>query len=357
MPPPDLVNNDPEFLPEKRLLPETNTELESWDKSQRHGEQGLPVFGEDAISVAFSGRNEPCSATEWAPDEGQFEDPDGPMLLPVSWAATKDITWLRPGDMHLTEPPKFKKLLTKNKSDGDDAEAQEPENPPPFVAKPIKKFAKATNLEFYVRAATNPLHETDAIVYHAVCAINTAKIILANTGQDVWDPIYPKNVQGQPQYNPGGKYIVKLNVMGKDRCVTIDDLMPISEDACLLPRTKDKSEIWPLLLTKALLKALSLPKKPPKEDEEEDENAPKRFFPDLSPRDVYTFFVTCLTGWLPETVPVRSYDALDVIKRRLAKGNIFPCAWGNHTQRRLGVGGASEEQHWDPQRYSLYLLS
>ena len=337
MPPPPTVNNDLEFRPEHALLPVTTTELESWTKSQRHGDDALAVFSDDAIN-----------ATEWAPpgEEGEmFEDPDGLMLLPESWTKQEGIEWMRPSDMHLTEPPKFKRLLAKNNHDAD-PEAAEPENPLPVVAKQIKKFAKVSTLEFYVRANTNPLQETDVLAYHAVCAINTAKIILARTGQDVWDRIYPKKDQGgQPRYNPGGKYIVQLNVMGKERMVTIDDRMPMFQEACLLPRTKDKAEIWPLLLTKALLKALSIPTTPPGEDEEVDEEAPKRFFPALAHRDIYAFFVTCLTGWQPETVAIRSYDAMDIIKSRLSKGSVVSCAWGNHPQERMKYISSFSESH------------
>ena len=359
MPAPPDVGADAEFRPENALLPAPTTELESWSKSQRAGADALPVFSEDAVG-----------ATEWEPEdpETKFEDPDGKMLLPVSWAGTEGIEWLRPGDMHLTEPPKFKRLLAKNNPDAD-PDAEEPENPPPVVFKQVKKFAKVSNLEFYVRAASNPLQETEAITYHAVCAMNAAKSILAGTGQDVWDRIYPKNEQGLPRYNPGGKYIVKLNVMGQERTVTIDDQMPILDDACLLPRTKDKAEIWPLLLTKALLKALSVPKPPPAEDEEESEDAPKRTFPDMSHRDIFTFFVTCLTGWQPETVPIagRSYDALDIINQRLGKGSVFPCGWGNHPQERMkyissfsdsAAPGEHEEEpeHWDAQGNSAFMI-
>jgi hypothetical protein len=156
--------------------------------------------------------------------------------------------------------------------------------------------------------------------------------------QGLWKPlrIYPKNDQGQPRYNPQGKYAVKLNVMGKERLVTIDDRMPIFDEACLLPRTKDKAEIWPMLLCKALFKALSIPAPvPDQEQEEEDTNAPKRCFPNLSHRDVFTFFVTCLTGWQAEAVPIRQYDAMDVLTARLKMGHVFPCAWGNHPQERI----------------------
>ena len=360
MPPPVVVGDDAEFKPANKLLPVPTTELESWRKSQRAGDDALPVFLEDAVH-----------GEEWASEdpETKFDDPDGLMLLPGSWDKTEGIEWLRPSEMHLTEPPKFQKLLARNNVDAD-TDAQEPEMPPPVVAKQAKKHAKVQNLEFYVRSATNPLQVSDALTYHAVCAMNTAKSILASAhGQDIWDRIYPKNDQGQPRYNPGGKYIVKLNVMGKERMVTIDDRMPVLDGACLLPRTKDKAEIWPLLLTKALLKALSIPILRATDGEEDAaEDGPKRCFPDLSPRDVFAFFVTCLTGWQPETLPVRQHDALDALKRRMAKGTVFPCAWGDHPQERMkyissisdsapaDAPPAEAPEHWDAQSDSAFLI-
>ena len=184
MPPPQRVGDDQEFRPENKLLPVPATELELWTKSQRSGDDALPLFSEDAVNAVDWGGGEEGGEGE---DAEKFEDPDGLMLLPSSWAKTEGIEWLRPGDMHLTEPPMFQRLLAKNNQEADpDAPVQE--NPPPVVAKKVKKNAKVSYLEFYVRAATNPLQVTDALTYHAVCAMNTAKNILASgQGQDVWD--------------------------------------------------------------------------------------------------------------------------------------------------------------------------
>ena len=104
MPPPETVGDDAEFKPANKLLPVPTTELESWRKSQRAGDDALPVFLEDAVH-----------GEEWASEdpETKFDDPDGLMLLPGSWDKTEGIEWLRPSEMHLTEHPahfrKFKK--------------------------------------------------------------------------------------------------------------------------------------------------------------------------------------------------------------------------------------------------------
>jgi hypothetical protein len=46
--------------------------------------------------------------------------------------------------------------------------------------------------------------------------------------------------------------------MGKERKIEIDDKMPtVVKKNCLFPRTVDKSEIWPMLLTKAIIKLSS----------------------------------------------------------------------------------------------------
>ena len=76
--------------------------------------------------------------------------------------------------------------------------------------------------------------------------INSKKSILYN--------IYPQK-DGVPVYNPKGKYVIKLYLMGKERKVVIDDLIPFTyDDEFIFPGCENIREIWPVLLTKALLK-------------------------------------------------------------------------------------------------------
>jgi hypothetical protein len=80
----------------------------------------------------------------------------------------------------------------------------------------------------------------------------------------LWNKIYPQ-VEGKPVYNPNGKYIVKLLVNGHWRKIEVDDLVPVMATggqlhphAPLMPSKQGSGgpgPIWPMILTKALLKA------------------------------------------------------------------------------------------------------
>lgn len=69
-----------------------------------------------------------------------------------------------------------------------------------------------------------------------------------------WEHIYPKGKDGLPVYNPSGKYYVRLHWMGAWRKVVIDDRIPFAGGKPLLLSSPVTNELWPLLLTKALLK-------------------------------------------------------------------------------------------------------
>ncbi len=71
--------------------------------------------------------------------------------------------------------------------------------------------------------------------------------------------IYPQNKEGIPIYNPSGKYWIKLLQFGKYRKIEIDDLIPVNKNTfeCYFPRTTNKFELWPILLTKGIIKLFS----------------------------------------------------------------------------------------------------
>ena len=71
--------------------------------------------------------------------------------------------------------------------------------------------------------------------------------------------IYPQDKNGVPQYNPSGLYWVKLYHMGKYRKIEIDDRFPVNKETYenYFPQTENRNEIWPLILTKALIKLYS----------------------------------------------------------------------------------------------------
>ena len=71
--------------------------------------------------------------------------------------------------------------------------------------------------------------------------------------------IYPQNENGIPIYNPSGKYWVKLYHMGEERKIEIDDKFPVNKLTFepFLPQCDSYYELWPLILTKALIKLFS----------------------------------------------------------------------------------------------------
>ncbi|RQM27344.1 hypothetical protein B5M09_007783 [Aphanomyces astaci] len=77
-----------------------------------------------------------------------------------------------------------------------------------------------------------------------------------------WEAIYPQTVTATnrriPTVNPGGKYLVKLFVMGKWRKVEVDDRMPLDDQGKVVVLSSSQpSEIWPTLLAKAIYKVFA----------------------------------------------------------------------------------------------------
>ena len=80
----------------------------------------------------------------------------------------------------------------------------------------------------------------------------------AHTGKPLWSKIYPQSANGIPIYNNSGRYWVKLYYLGQLRKIEVDDKFPTSvKKQCLLPKSINKEELWPMLFTKALLKLQS----------------------------------------------------------------------------------------------------
>ncbi|NXU73366.1 ADGB protein, partial [Oreotrochilus melanogaster] len=130
---------------------------------------------------------------------------------------------------------------------------------------------------------------------YAVWRIHNEKDVTSETSICFWKPwehIYAlcKATNGHiPLYNNYGKYVVKLYWMGCWRKIIVDDTMPFDEeDNLLLPATTCEIELWPMLLSKAIIKLANTS------------------ILATGKRELEEFTVLhALTGWIPEVIPLQ----------------------------------------------------
>ncbi|XP_057595459.1 androglobin [Hippopotamus amphibius kiboko] len=196
-----------------------------------------------------------------------FEDPEGKIELPPS---LKIYSWKRPQDFLINRAP----VVVKNEILFDLFSANE--------------HLLCSELMRWI------ISEIYAVwkIFNAGALNNYFKGTSGEPPLLVWKPwehIYSlcKAVKGHiPLFNSYGKYVVKLYWMGCWRKITIDDFLPFDEENnLLLPATTYEFELWPMLLSKAIIKLANV-----------DIHVAER-------RELGEFTVIhALTGWLPEVI-------------------------------------------------------
>ncbi|XP_048456882.1 androglobin [Rhincodon typus] len=166
-----------------------------------------------------------------------FEDPEGKIELPPT---LKIHSWKRPYEFILEKLP----VIVERESSFDLMTANEH-----ILESEMMRWIISEIIMLWHTCQDSKLND---------------KVLLEARGSPwkPWEHIYAlcKVSKGHvPLYNSYGKYVVKLYWMGCWRKITVDDTMPFDKnDKLLLPSSTCLGELWPMLLSKALIKLASI---------------------------------------------------------------------------------------------------
>ncbi|XP_059699273.1 androglobin [Haemorhous mexicanus] len=201
------------------------------------------------------------------PGKGQispgFDDPEGKIKLPAS---LKVHSWKRPQEFLTKEVP----VIVQNEMSFDLVSANEHI----FCCELMRWIVSEIYAVWRIYNENSLNSETPTLVWKP------------------WEHIYGlcKSAKERiPVFNKFGKYALKLYWMGCWRKIIVDDTMPFSEEEnLLLPATAFQNELWPMLLSKAIIKLANTSIHETGKREMED----------------FTVLQT-LTGWIPEVIPLQ----------------------------------------------------
>ncbi|KDO17311.1 hypothetical protein SPRG_17265 [Saprolegnia parasitica CBS 223.65] len=150
--------------------------------------------------------------------------------------------------------------------DGDDGDAavfEASASPSPMSI--VDLFGPPPSMDIEPNRAVRPIvpegEYVDPPLASCCRVINNLMDRLVTNQPYYWEHIYPQTVVGGrklPVANPGGKYLVKLYVLGKWRRIEVDDRLPLDKNGKVLVLSSTLStEIWPSLLAKAIYKVFA----------------------------------------------------------------------------------------------------
>ncbi|XP_041351984.1 androglobin-like isoform X2 [Gigantopelta aegis] len=252
-----------------------------------------------------------------------FDDPDGKIEMPSS---LKVNHWKRPQEYFLEKTPVIFDL--DQLSSGFDLVTN-------------NEHLHESELMRYIISEITALWEMSTVKTPEKTDPSATVMVPVEDNSHTWKPwehIYALCKAGKgphmPMYNAHGKYVVRLYWMGCWRKIYVDDSLPFDDDdKMLLPCTTIAEELWPMLLTKALIKIASL-------DYTGGKNSCE--FGDCS-------IIQCLTGWIPETIPLQYF-----VCEQLYDRNLFPCPMGTPLVSASGV--VLKYFELSAQKNSLYVV-